>query len=72
MEYSIVFDRNKCIGTASCERIASKTWELDGDGLAHPKKKTITERELQVNIKAAKSCPTRAIHIIDENKKQVV
>ncbi|MFH1592078.1 MAG: ferredoxin [Candidatus Woesearchaeota archaeon] len=71
-KYKIKYDRSKCIGAANCVQIAPDTWELDPDGLAKAKKTGIEEKELQKNIKAAKSCPTHAIEIYDEKGKKLV
>ena len=71
-EYEIRYDRSKCIGAANCVKIAPETWELDSDGLAKCKKAKIDDKELQNNIKAAKSCPTHAIEIYDAKGKKLV
>ena len=71
-QYTIQYDRSKCIGAASCVSIAPDTWELDSEGLAVQKKKTFTEEELDKQVKAAKACPTHAIEIYDENNKKIV
>ena len=47
-------------------------WELDSDGLAKQKKFEISDKDLQKNVKAAKTCPTHAIEIYDEKGKKVV
>jgi ferredoxin len=71
-KYTIKYERSKCIGAANCVEIAPETWELDSDGLAKAKKTTLNDSELQKNIKAAKSCPTHAIQIVDEEGKTLV
>ena len=71
-KYTIKYDRSKCIGAASCVNIAPDTWELDNEGLAKAKKVSFTEKELAKQVKAAKSCPTHAISIIDESGKKIV
>ncbi len=71
-EYKIKYTRSKCIGAANCVSIAPDTWELDSDGLAKAKKTKITDKELQKNIKAAKTCPTHAIEIFDAKGKKIV
>lgn len=72
MVYTIKYERKKCIGAANCIRFAPETWELDADGIAKQKKKTIQEKELSKNVKAAKSCPTHAIEIFDDKGKKIV
>ena len=72
VKYKIKYDRSKCIGAASCVELAPETWVLDKEGLAKQKKKSITEKDLEKNVKAAKSCPTKAIEIFDEKGKKIV
>lgn len=72
MKYKIKYDREKCIGAGSCAEIAPETWELDDEGKAVLKKPEITDEELDINVKAAKSCPVHAIEIFDEKGKKIV
>lgn len=71
-KYTIKYDRSKCIGAGNCVKLAPESWELDSDGIAKQKKKSLTETELDKNVKAAKSCPTQAIEIYDEKNKKIV
>jgi len=71
-KYKIKYDQKKCIAAGSCAQFAPDTWKLDSDGKAVQKKTSISEDELDVNVKAAKSCPVKAIEIFDEKGKQVV
>ena len=75
-------DREKCISAASCVAIAPDTFELDEEGKAVIKSKdgkktsdwtdykNLSEAE-QIILDAAKSCPTEAIIIEDDNGKQI-
>lgn len=72
VDYTIKYDRNKCIGAGTCVEFAPETWELDNEGKAKQKKTKITEAELDNNVKAAKSCPAQAIEIYDEKGKKIV
>ena len=68
--YKIVIDRNLCIGAASCVAIASKTYKLDREMKAVIKKKPWDKNERV--LLGAKSCPTKAITVIDtKTGKQV-
>ena len=69
--YTIKYDRSKCIGAGNCVDIAPETWELDSDGIAKAKLTEFEEKDLEKNVKAAKSCPTHAIEIVDESGKKV-
>ncbi len=62
--------REKCISAGTCVAIAPSTFELDDEGkviLKDPK-----GDDEQTIIDAAKSCPTQAIEIYDDEGKQVV
>ncbi|MFQ5620823.1 MAG: ferredoxin [Candidatus Nanoarchaeia archaeon] len=61
-KYKIIYDRNGCIGAASCAA-ASKNWVMAEDGKADLVSAEISEEELQENIDAAQSCPVQVIHI---------
>ena len=66
-EYEIEYDREGCIGAASCTAVAKNNWSMADDGKANVKKRTITKAELQENLDAARACPVNVIHI--RNKK---
>jgi len=80
-----MIDRNLCIGAASCIAVAPSTFELDTDNKAVLRRKvpppssnetpradledqTIDDETL---LLAAKSCPTQAIMVFDEEGKQI-
>jgi ferredoxin len=62
--YKIVYDREGCIGAASCTAI-SENWEMSDDGKAIFHKEIISEEELAAEKEAAESCPVQVIHIIN-------
>ena len=66
----IKLDRDKCISAATCVAIAPNTFDLDEEGkviFKNPK-----GDDEQTIIDAAKSCPTQAIEIYDDQGKQIV
>ena len=76
-KYKIVFERDVCIGAASCVAVAPTVWELDNENKAVLKggnktsnpnifEKEIDEKDLQLNLDAARACPVNAIHIIEK------
>lgn len=81
----IVVNRDLCIGAASCIAVAPTTFELDAENKAVMRRKTpppssdaTTKAELEdANVDdetlllAAKSCPTQAIIVYDEEGKQI-
>jgi ferredoxin len=71
-KYTIKYYREKCIGAASCVKLAPDFWKLDDEGLAVQLKKEFGEKDLEKNVKAAKSCPAHAIEIYDDKGKKIV
>ena len=69
--YTIEYNKDLCIGAASCVAACPENYSLGSDNKAIVKNKTITDKELKKNIMAAKSCPTKAIEIYDEKGKKV-
>lgn len=65
----IVVDRDLCIGAASCVVVAGETFELDAENKAVVKNPKGNDEE--TILLGAKSCPTKAIFIYDENDKQI-
>lgn len=85
--YKIVYDLERCIGVFACVAAHDKRWkmgenELQGKAVLEggmQDKKTgffeaeFDEDELQLNLNAARTCPTNVIHIIDkETGKQLI
>ena len=66
--FEILYDREGCIGAASCVAVDPINWKLnDADGKADYVKKTIdSQEELKRAIEAAESCPVVVIHIMDK------
>ncbi len=65
----IEIDRDLCIGAASCVVIAEKVFKLDDENKAiviDPK-----GADDETILEAAKSCPTLAIFLYDENDQQI-
>ncbi len=81
----IVVDRNLCIGAASCVVAAGGVIELDGENKAVLRQKNGIKNSgpaMKENLEdgaiddetlllAARSCPTKAIYLYDEEGKQV-
>ena len=81
----LMIDRNLCIGAASCIAVAPSAFELDPDNKAvlrrraAPPTSEVTARtdlkdqtiDDETLLLAAKSCPTQAIIVFDEDGKQI-
>lgn len=65
----IVVDRHLCIGAASCIAVAPGVFELDGENKAVVYNDKGADDE--TILLAAKSCPTQAILIFDEDGNQI-
>jgi ferredoxin len=76
MPYKVKIDRGLCIGAASCEAIAPKTFALDSEGKSVIRKKggSMTsdfvryddiDDDPQNIMHAAKGCPVNAIVIVE-------
>ncbi|MFH1426141.1 MAG: ferredoxin [Candidatus Kerfeldbacteria bacterium] len=69
MGYTVEVIRDACVSAGSCAVIADDTFELDDEGLAVVKKQNgDSDEEI---LEAAKSCPTNAVVVKDENGKQI-
>lgn len=69
-KFTVVVDRNLCIGAASCVAVAPKTFALDNEAKAIILD-TANQDSQESILDAAKSCPTAAIIIHDEAGKQI-
>lgn len=81
----IMVNRDLCIGAASCIAVAPTTFELDAENKAvmrrkqpPPSSETTAKGDLEDSnvddemlMLAAKSCPTQAIIVYDEEGKQI-
>ena len=84
MKLRIVVDPDLCIGAASCVTIAPDVFTLNvenkaevldhgqtPDGPAYERTVEVNEQELEQIIEGAKSCPTLAITVFDEQGTQL-
>jgi len=69
MAYTVKIDRDLCIGSGDCVRIAAKTFKLDSEN-----KSTVIAQNAdsdEVLMQAAQTCPVAAVILADETGKQV-
>lgn len=71
-KYRIEYDREGCIGAAACIAVAPNAWKMGEDGKAVQLVKEFDEKELQLHLDAARSCPVNVIHIVDEKGKRLI
>lgn len=68
----IVIDRDLCIGAASCVTIMPGVFQLDEENKAVIVPDSESQwADAEMVILAAKSCPTKAIFVYDEEGKQI-
>ena len=86
LKYKIVLARNKCIGCGACVMANDKYYEMREDGRSELKGNEKREKNLQelgpiekdyeINIEAAESCPVNCIHIYkikkDNSEEKVI
>jgi len=64
-EWTVVVDRERCMGTGTCMTYAGNTLELDNEG------KAIVRRPISDGLDAVRaaveSCPTEALAVLDAN-----
>lgn len=79
--YTVVYDREHCIGALACCAVHPDRWLLDDEGKATLRGATqennnalqkldIDESELELQKQAAEVCPVRVIWI-EKNKKKI-
>ena len=67
----IIIDKDMCIGTANCIKIAGEVFELDNQKIV-TFKPDIKELDRKMLIEACSVCPVNALTAIDENGNQVI
>ncbi len=66
----VEINRSLCVGSATCVVIAPEAFELDSEGISTFKKDGLSVGA-EILLKAAKSCPTGAISVFDENGNKI-
>ena len=75
MKYKIQYNKESCIGAATCVSVAPKLWELEKEGKAKLVNSTFneetklyeliveTEEEIEAAIDSAQVCPVNVIKV---------
>ncbi len=74
-DFTIIHDRENCIGCTACELVAPENWimEEEDTGLkSKPKKTKISPAEFKINLEAAEACPVHVIHIQNKKKERII
>ena len=67
----IIIDRDTCIGTANCIKVAGEVFELDNQKIV-AFKEDMKEMDQRMLIEACSVCPVNALTAIDKNNNQIV
>jgi ferredoxin len=57
----VVVDRDRCVGSGSCEALAPSVFEVDDDGVLALLRPEPADDELPEVRDAVQACPTRAL-----------
>jgi ferredoxin len=58
-------DRDRCVGSGTCEALAPEVFEVDDDGVLAVLLPTPTDDQLHDVREAVQACPTRALTLAD-------
>ena len=61
----VAVDRDRCVGSGTCEALAPAVFEVDDDGVLAVLRAEPGEEELPDVRDAVKACPTRALALDD-------
>jgi ferredoxin len=61
----VVVDRERCVGSGSCELLAPAVFEVDDDGVLALLRPEPADDELAEVRDAVQACPTRALTLAD-------
>lgn len=67
----IIIDKDMCIGTANCIRVAGEVFELDNQKIV-TFKEDLKEPDQRILVEACSVCPVNALTAIDADGNQVV
>ena len=61
----VVVDRDRCVGSGSCEVLAPAVFEVDDDGVLTLLRPEPPDEELAEVRDAVRACPTQALTLAD-------
>jgi ferredoxin len=61
----IEVDRDRCVGSGTCEALAADVFEVDDDGVLVVLRDQPTDEDLPGVRDAVQACPTRALTLVD-------
>jgi ferredoxin len=72
--FQIIVEPSLCLAFGSCETLAPRVFVVEKNKFFNPKAKVISEtgEDFDSVLAAAKTCPTKAISIIDKNTGECI
>ncbi len=67
----VIIDRDMCIGTANCIRVAGEVFELDNQKIV-TFREDLKEPDKKILVEACSVCPVNALTAIDGDGSQLV
>jgi ferredoxin len=61
----VVVDRDRCVGSGSCEALAPAVFEVDDDGVLTLLRPEPADEDLSEVRDAVQACPTQALTLAD-------
>lgn len=61
----IEVDRERCVGSGTCEMLAADLFEVGGDGIVAVLRPEAEEGDLDAAEQAVRACPTQALALVD-------
>lgn len=61
----IEVDRERCVGSGTCEMLAADLFEVGGDGIVAVLRPEAEEDDLDAAEEAVRACPTQALALVD-------
>ena len=60
---NVVVDRDRCVGSGTCEALAPDAFEVDDDGVLVLLRESLADEEVADVRDAVTACPTRALSL---------
>jgi ferredoxin len=61
----IAVDRERCVGSGTCEMLAADLFEVGDDGIVAVLRPELGSDDVEPAEEAVAACPTQALHLVD-------
>jgi ferredoxin len=62
-------DRERCVGSGTCEMIAPDVFEVDDDGIVVVRRPAPEGEDAEAAEEAVRACPTQALELTDQTQE---